>query len=281
MKRLLILPVLLLSILLSGVASAQEPAPADSTGVEAPTDGAVSSTDIKRLMDEAATAYGEQKYSLAISIYEKCLSLSPEPSAELYYNLGCAYYKDGQLSSAILSLERAYRLDPSDADTRYNLAFLADHTAEKVEQPRSQMLSRMMDGVTHWFSLPVWMSFALGSFVIFVLLIFLFAYGRSETKRRIGFYAGVVALVLCVVLNLFVYRSYRFITDRSEAILTAPVITLQSSPDSSSQDIAVVHEGHKVRVLDRVGGYAEIRLADGTVGWVPEETFDLINDFSN
>ena len=281
MKRLLILPILLLSILLSGVASAQEPAPADSTGVEAPTDGAVSSTDIKRLMDEAATAYGEQKYSLAISIYEKCLSLSLEPSAELYYNLGCAYYKDGQLSSAILSLERAYRLDPSDADTRHNLAFLADHTTEKVEQPRSQMLSRMMDGVTHWFSLPVWMSLALGSFVIFILLVFLFVYGRSETKRRIGFYGGLVALVLCLVLNLFVSRSYRFITDRTEAILTAPVITLQSSPDASSQDIAVVHEGHKVRVLDRVGGYAEIRLADGTVGWVPEETFDLINDFSD
>lgn len=281
MKRLLILPILLLSIALSGVASAQETAPVDSAGIVAPTDSAVSSTDIKRLMDEAATAYGEQKYSLAISIYEKCLSLSSEPSAELYYNLGCAYYKDGQLSAAILSLERAYRLDPSDTDTRYNLAFLADHTAEKVEQPRSQMLSRMMDGMTHWFSLPVWMSLAFGSFVIFVLLIFLFAYGRSEMKRRIGFYSGLVALVLCVVLNLFVYRYYRFITDRSEAILTAPVITLQSSPDSSSQDIAVVHEGHKVRVLDRVGGYAEIRLADGTVGWVPEETFDLINDFSN
>ena len=232
-------------------------------------------------MDEAATAYGEQKYSLAISIYEKCLNLSPEPSAELYYNLGCAYYKDGQLSSAILSLERAYRLDPSDSDTRYNLNFLADHTAEKVEQPRSQMLSRMMHSMTHWFSLPVWMSLALGSFVVFVLLIFLFTYGRSDRKRRIGFYAGLVALVLCIVLNLFVYRSYRFITDRSEAILTAPVITLQSSPDSSSQDIAVVHEGHKVRVLDRVGGYAEIQLADGTVGWVPEDTFDIINDFSD
>ena len=281
MKRLLILPLLLLSFALGGSAFAQESTPADSIGMVAPSDVAVGSSDIKRLMDEAATAYGEQKYSLAISIYEKSLSLSSEPLAELYYNLGCAYYKDGQLSSAILSLERAYRLDPSDSDTRYNLAFLADHTAEKVEQPRSQMLSRMMDSMTHWFSLPVWMSLALGSFVIFVLLIFIFAYGRSETKRRIGFYTGLVALILCMILNIFVYRSYRFITDRSEAILTAPVITLQSSPDSSSQDIAVVHEGHKVKVLDRVGDYAEIRLADGTVGWVPEETFDIINDFSD
>lgn len=281
MKRLLILPLLILSIALGEVASAQESAPTDTSVLAGSSADAVGSTDIKRLMDEAATAYGEQKYSLAISIYEKCLSLSSEPSAELYYNLGCAYYKDGQLSRAILSLERAYRLDPADSDTRYNLAFLADHTAEKVEQPRSQMLSRIMDSMTHWFALPVWMSLALSSFVVFVLLIFLFTYGRSERKRRIGFYAGLVALVLCIVLNLFVYRSYRFITDRSEAILTAPVITLQSSPDSSSQDIAVVHEGHKVKVLDRVGGYAEIRLADGTVGWVPEETFDIINDFSD
>lgn len=281
MKRLLILPLLILSIALGEVASAQESAPTDTSVLAGSSADAVGSTDIKRLMDEAATAYGEQKYSLAISIYEKCLSLSSEPSAELYYNLGCAYYKDGQLSRAILSLERAYRLDPADSDTRYNLAFLADHTVEKVEQPRSQMLSRAMDDMTHWFSLPVWMSLALGSFVIFILLIYLFAYGRSEKKRRIGFYTGLFALVLCMILNLFVYRSYRFITDRSEAILTAPVITLQSSPDSSSQDIAVVHEGHKVRILDRVGGYAEIRLADGTVGWVPEETFDLINNFSD
>ena len=91
MKRLLILPLLILSIALGEVASAQESTPMDTTVLAGSSADAVGSTDIKRLMDEAATAYGEQKYSLAISIYEKCLSLSSEPSAELYYNLGCAY----------------------------------------------------------------------------------------------------------------------------------------------------------------------------------------------
>lgn len=267
MKRLLslYLPLLILSLSLLPLHAEEEKASADRT----------------TLMQEAARAYGEKKYDLAISIYERLLSETTEPTAELYYNLGCAYYKEGQLAQAILSHERAYRLDPSDSDIRYNLSYLYERTAEKIEVPRTAMLSRSMDRVTHWLSLPVWMTLAVLSFATLVALLLLFLLGRTTTKRRIGFYGGLVALLLCAVFNVFAHRSHRFISDRSEAILTAPIVTLRSSPDSSSEDIAVVHEGHKVRLMDRVGDYSEVKLVDGTVGWIPGDSYELINHFQD
>lgn len=279
MKRLLILSILLGSLSLLPLF-----AQSDSTAVAETMQGGVTtevsnSADPRTLMQEAAHAYGEKKYGLAISIYQRALASTTEPTAELYYNLGCAYYKDGQLAQAILNHERAYRLDPSDSDIRYNLNFLSERTAEKIEVPRTQMLSRAIDRVTHWFSLPVWMTLSVVSFAALVVLILLYVLGTKVLHRRIGFYGGLVALLLCVVFNIFAHRSHRFIYDRSEAILTAPVVTLQSSPDSSSEDIAVVHEGHKVILMDEVGGYSEIKLADGTIGWVPADAYELINNF--
>lgn len=232
--------------------------------------------DLSALMEEGAKAYGAEAYDRAITLYSKALEKTEEPSAELYYNLACAHYKAGNLSQAILNFERAYRQDPSDADIRYNLDFLYSRTAERIEQPRSRFFSGWLDGLTHGLSLGGWMTLALVAFALFLGLGLLFLLASSPQWRRGGFYGALVALVFCVVFNLFVYRSHHFISDRSAAVLTAPIVTIESSPDASAKDIAVVHEGHRVTLLDRVGSYSKIRLADGTEGWIPDDSYEVI-----
>ena len=62
---------------------------------------------------EAEVAYTKEDYGKAIELYEGLLKTHGE-SAEIYYNLGNAYYKENKIAPAILNYERALLLDPGD-----------------------------------------------------------------------------------------------------------------------------------------------------------------------
>lgn len=66
------------------------------------------------------------------------------------------------------------------------------------------------------------------------------------------------------------------ITERNEAIVFAPTITIKSSPAESGTDLFVLHEGTKVKLLDKVGDWSEILLADGNRGWIPTNQIEII-----
>ena len=55
---------------------------------------------------EAEVAYTKEDYGKAIELYEGLLKTHGE-SAEIYYNLGNAYYKENKIAPAILNYERA------------------------------------------------------------------------------------------------------------------------------------------------------------------------------
>ncbi|HCT71041.1 MAG TPA: hypothetical protein DF409_08425, partial [Bacteroidales bacterium] len=52
------------------------------------------------------------------------------------------------------------------------------------------------------------------------------------------------------------------------AIIFPPTLPVKSSPDESSIDLFVIHEGLKVTVIDRIGEWQEIRIANGSKGWI-------------
>ena len=62
-----------------------------------------------------------------------------------------------------------------------------------------------------------------------------------------------------------------------DAIVVRPVSAVKSSPSSeSSQDLFVLHEGTKVKVMDQVGDWNNIELADGRQGWMPSKDIVFI-----
>ena len=61
--------------------------------------------------DEANAAYADGRYEEAAALYQAMID--EQPDAVLYYNLGNARFKQGELAQAILNYERALRLKPN------------------------------------------------------------------------------------------------------------------------------------------------------------------------
>lgn len=81
----------------------------------------------------------------------------------------------------------------------------------------------------------------------------------------------MVLLAIVVVANVFASNQADEITNRTEAIVFSPTVTVKSSPDQSGTDLFVIHEGTKVSIKSTLGEWSEISLEDGNVGWMPSK----------
>ncbi len=198
-------------------------------------------------------------------------------SRELYYNLGNACFKDGEIAPAILWYERALRLDPSDADVRYNLEYARALTQDRIEEIPEIFFEQWGHSLCYTLSSNTWAVLSLVFLAIAAGLALLFLLGRTSGCRRLGFFAGIVALLLAL-LGWDMAQWQRTEALRQDmAIVMRPVSSVKSSPsEGSAKDLFILHEGTRVRILDNVAGFSNIELADGRQGWIPAADIEVI-----
>ncbi|MDO4695810.1 tetratricopeptide repeat protein [Porphyromonas sp.] len=227
----------------------------------------------------ADNAYASADYQSAVTLYQDAIDTSPEPISELYYNLGCAFFKNDQIAEALLAFERAYLIDPSDSDTKYNIELANTRTLDKITVAPTFFLGRWMDAISHWFMLNTWLALGIIFFGLAAVCFLLFLWATSRGMKMIGFYLSVFLFFLSIISNTMAYKSYRFSHDTTKAIVMAEVVTVKSSPDMSSEDLFIIHAGLKVEILQTLNNFAEILLPDKTVGWVAKNDIEVINKF--
>lgn len=219
--------------------------------------------------------YREGKYAESAETYHKILSEGFE-SADLYYNLGNAYYKMGENTRAILNYERALLLNPADDMVRYNLKMARNAVVDKIDVLPELFLVRWYKAVETNFSADQWGYVSVALFILFLVMAALFFYSRSIAVKKTGFVVGIIAFLLTFLTIFFAMRQDQRITEREYAIITTPSVTVKGAPDNSGTSLFLIHEGLKVRVVGQVGEWYNIRLADGNEGWVAKSDLEKI-----
>lgn len=232
--------------------------------------------DLDSLWTSGVQAYTDGKFSDASADWT-AIEDSGKKSAVLYYNLGNSWFKQGNYPKAVLYYERALRLNPSYSDARYNLEFTNSFVQDKIEPVPEFILKSMARKVCYVMSSNAWAVIFLTLFTLALAMWLLFLLGASTGRRRTGFYCGIVLLLLSAgALSFSVWqKSDSRRTDT--AIVMAPVSSVKSSPSSgSSKDLFVIHEGTKVTIIDEVGSWKNISLADGRQGWITSDELEVI-----
>jgi tetratricopeptide (TPR) repeat protein len=212
-------------------------------------------------------AYKAGMFSQAITCYQSVLKRGVA-SAELYYNLGNACFKSNDIPSAILYYEKAKALRPNDENIDFNLKIANSKITDKIEQVPQLFIKRWWTSLFNLLSLDVLAMFCIASFTLFFVLLSVFLFAGRLWVRKIAFWSGVGFLVLSMCSFGIAQRKHHALAAQQEAIVFTPAVTVKSSPDENSVDLFMVHEGAKVTILDTLGNWQEIRIGNGSEGWI-------------
>lgn len=224
---------------------------------------------------EAEVAFSKGQYSKAIELYGAILNEKGE-SAEIYYNLGNAYYRSSKIALAILNYERALLLDPGDSDIRFNLQMAKLKTVDKIEPIGEFFLISWFQSIQNMGAADSWAKLGITTFILFICCLILYFFSRWIRIKKIAFYIGVVLLVVVIFSNIFASNQNSKLINRNNAIIFVPTVTIKSSPDASGTDLFILHEGTKVSVKSTLGEWSEIELENGSIGWILSKSIESI-----
>ncbi len=222
-----------------------------------------------QLWEKANAYFTTEEYEQAISLYETIVA-SGEESAKLYFNLGNAYYKSGDVNNAILNYERAKVLAPQDEDIEFNLKIANQFVVTKIEELPQPFFLRWRTSVVNKYPADTWAYISIGAFVLFLLLLGLYIFSRMSAIKRISFWIGIVAILFSGFSFSMAAQQKEKINKRNHAIVFCPRVTVKSSPTETGTDLFLIYEGLKIEITDSLSTWKEIKLADGNQGWLPD-----------
>lgn len=225
---------------------------------------------------DADSAYIQGDYLTAIGIYESIIE-NQGVNATLYMNLGNCWLKRDEVAKAILNYERAYLIDPSDPDIRFNLELARTKTVDKVNPVNQLFIVVWFKKMLSLLDVDGWAVLTVIMFAMAIILTGIFLLSRKTGARKISFSFSAFFLLLSILSFIFATTQMGNIRNRDTAIIMSPSVTVKSTPSSGGTDLFIIHEGRKVKILDSsMKEWVEIRLEDGNTGWVPVNVMEII-----
>jgi len=216
-------------------------------------------SDPSTAFDAANKLYYAGKFSEAAAAYENIL-YSGQKSVALYYNLGNACFKNGQIGKAIAVYREAEKMTPRDPDIRANLQFARNQIQGPTLAPgRSQ---RVLGKLT----LNEWTLLAAAALWLCFVILALREW-RPTLKPPVRLYlsAAAIATVLlfaCVATSWLENRSTR------TAIVISRDVPVRRGPLEESATSFTVHDGAELRVLDQNNDWLQVTSDSSRIGWL-------------
>ena len=190
--------------------------------------------------DAANRLYDQGKYAEATAAFEKLIQ-SKAASPAVYYNLGNAFYKSGQMGRAIAAYRIAERITPRDPDLRANLRFARNQVQGPTlaGTPWQNWLGKLT--VNEWTlvaSVALWL----------FLLLLAFLQWRPALSRSLR--GGVVLLAVATLFFGGCAAAAIYQDSSSAAVIVERDAVVHASPFEGSPNAFTLHDGAEVRILD-------------------------------
>lgn len=228
-----------------------------------------------QLLQKANKAYQQENYNEAIDLYEQ-VAQQKIGSADLYYNLGNAYFKAGFNAKALLWYERALRLNPSDEDVQHNIAFVNQKISDKIEPLPQTTVQRLWNNISMSFSERQWGILSIVFSFLLTLCVVAYIFARHAGLRIGAFIIFWISALLLVLSVVFGHKEKARAQQNDEAIVMNLVVEAKSEPTSGGRTIFVIHEGLKVQMGKEMNNYVEIRIPNGEKGWISKSAIEKI-----
>ena len=225
--------------------------------------GMVYSQNIDSLFSSGNDSYNKNQFDVSVIAYENILSQGFY-SADLYYNLGNAYYRLEDFANARWSYEMGINIDPRNKDMIHNLMLTKKKIPNTIETPDSQILNLINNFLT---------SFTYGDFVLFSSIMLLlysicFIIYRLMPSKPI-FVSYYIFIVLFFIGTSFSVIKFLWERNNNFGIILNDETKLYSAPFLNENiKISIFFSGNKVKIEQTTDKWIEISSIDGRKGWI-------------
>ncbi|MFP4488944.1 MAG: tetratricopeptide repeat protein [Bacteroidales bacterium] len=227
------------------------------------------------IYEEALAEYREDNFGESMALFEKLIAAGCS-SFELYYNAGNAAFKTGDIPTAILNYEKALLFKPFNDDALHNLEMARSYTADKLEAIPEIFFVSWFKKVSLLLNTNQWALISLLSFTLFLVLLAVFLFSARYKTKKYSFSAAMIIFIISLLSFMLALTNKSLTWNNKESIVMEPQVTGRSSPGTGGRELFVIHEGTKVKVEDQLGEWYEVKLPDGTVGWIPMDFIEKI-----
>lgn len=248
---------------------------------------------VDKILAKADSAYSAGEYSEAVRIYGE-VAAKQGTSASLLVNIGNAYVKAGDLGRGRLAFERALLEDPGEKEARNNIEYIetrvidnnrAEAKGSKVSvSPESESFFSMVETyVTRRHTSDTWAWWGASLFILAIACVALYLFSSEVMIRKIGFFGGIGAGVLCVIAMVCAFSAASALENNDDGVITAYKVNLLDSPDENGKKSKYpLTRGTLMKVLDVEKDedgktvWYKVRLNSDFVGWIRYADFETI-----
>jgi len=195
--------------------------------------------------------YAQGHFKEAISSYE-ALVRAGQWSANLFYDLGNAYFRTGDFGRAILNYERALALERHHPEAAANLQIARDE-ARALELQQSWLERHLQFASVNQYciaaAIAVWLA-------IFAVVILIFA------RRSIAVYAA--------------YTLERGTDGSALAIVTGKEVQARLATADTANSVLALPAGSEVKILSTRGDWIYAALPNDLRGWIPAKNAEQV-----
>jgi tetratricopeptide (TPR) repeat protein len=218
----------------------------------------------------ALEAYKSGDYPAAVAALE-AIAQNGVRNGALYYNLGNAHLKNGDLGRAILWYERSAKLIPGDPDLMFNLDYARSLSKDAADEGATPIV-RIIFFWNYQLSSRTIVVLAVGGNLLFWGL----AVARRFTGRRMLRRAAIVVLIPSVVFVMTAGFNFYSAANSRLGIILPERISIRSGWEQTSTELFVLHAGAKVQVVKSATDHLLIRFSKDKIGWVQRSSLGLI-----
>ncbi len=235
----------------------------------------VANLSAEALWDRANTAYINEDYVTALEIYNSILD-SGLSSHLLFFNIANTHYKSGDIARAILNYRKALKISPTDKDILYNLEVAESHTKDKIEKLPEFFLKGWNSSIQRLFGCTGWSVISLSTLAVMLAMMLLFLLSANLRLRKIGFGVAILSAVISFSSLMYAISERGEMLEQDGAVIMSRSVSIKSSPDNSSTDLFLLHEGTTVKIIRSLGDWYEIVISDGKEGWIESKRVEKI-----
>jgi len=226
---------------------------------------AIAQSDVE--FAKANQEYAQGHFTGAIASYE-ALVRAGQWNANLFYDLGNAYFRTRDFGRAILNYERAIALDQHHPEATANLQIARDESRALELQP-TRLERYLQFASINQYSIVAAVAFWVGIFGIGVLI---FARRRSAALISLS----ILCLLVCAMAVWAIHTLDNGSNGRTLAIVTGDDVQARLATADTANSVLALPAGSEVKILSTRGDWMYATLPNDLRGWIQTKSAEQV-----